>query len=154
MALRLIEMVLQEKDGAGVRALLNECKVLEHRQIRLADGEVLVRILLDAEQSETVMDLLEKRYSGGEGNRVVILPVEATLPRAQAELEPEAAATSEQSPPEEKPPERIGRLRPTSSATSSRSAPFGSAWALMYSICLSFSSILVSKFRSWASIGG
>ncbi|MGB0084645.1 MAG: TIGR00341 family protein [Rhodomicrobiaceae bacterium] len=109
MALRLLEMVLQEKDGADVRALLNECKVLEHRQIRLADGEVLVRILLDAEQSETVMDLLEKRFSGSEGNRVVILPVEATLPRAQAEPEPEAAATSEQSPPEEKPPERIGR---------------------------------------------
>ena len=107
MALRLLEMVLQEKDGAGVRELLNECTVLEHRQIRLADGEVLVRILLDAEQSETVMDLLEKRYSNGEGNRVVILPVEATLPRAQAE--PETAATSEQAPPEEKPPERIGR---------------------------------------------
>jgi uncharacterized hydrophobic protein (TIGR00341 family) len=109
MALRLLEMVLQEKDGAGVRELLNECKVLEHRQIRLADGEVLVRILLDAEQSETVMDLLEKRYSNGEGNRVVILPVEATLPRAQAEPEPEAAPASEPSPPEEKPPQRIGR---------------------------------------------
>jgi uncharacterized hydrophobic protein (TIGR00341 family) len=110
MALRLIEMVLQEKDGAGVRELLNGCKVLEHRQIQLADGEVLVRILLDAEQSETVLDLLEKRYTGGEGNRVVILPVEATLPRAQAEPEPEPQlATSEPPPPEEKPPERIGR---------------------------------------------
>jgi uncharacterized hydrophobic protein (TIGR00341 family) len=110
MALRLLEMVLQEKDGAGVRELLNECKVLEHRQIRLADGEVLVRILLDAEQSETVMDLLEKRYSGGEGNRMVILPVEATLPRAQAEPEPEPQPdTSEPSRPEEKPPGRIGR---------------------------------------------
>jgi uncharacterized hydrophobic protein (TIGR00341 family) len=109
MALRLLEMVLQEKDGAGVRELLNKCKVLEHRQIRLVGGEVLVRILLDAEQSETVLDLLEKRYSGGEGNRVVILPVEATLPREQAEPEPEAAPASEQSPPEEKPPERISR---------------------------------------------
>ena len=109
MALRLLEMVLQEKDGGEVRELLNHCKVLEHRQIRLADGEMLVRILLDAEQSETVLDLLEKRFTGAEGNRVVILPVEATLPRAQAEPEPEAAATSEQSPPEEKPPERIGR---------------------------------------------
>ncbi len=110
MALRLLEMVLQEKDGAGVRELLNECKVLEHRQIRLADGEILVRILLDAEQSETVMDLLEKRCSNGEGNRVVILPVEATLPRAQAEPEPEPqTATSAPPPPEEKPPERIGR---------------------------------------------
>ena len=109
MALRLIEMVLQEKDGDDVRALLNGCKVLEHRQIRLVNGEILVRILLDAEQSETVMDLLEKRYSNGEGNRLVVLPVEATLPRAQAEPGPEVAATSEPPPPEVKPPERIGR---------------------------------------------
>ena len=66
MALRLLEMVLQEKDGAGVRALLNECKVLEHRHIRLADGEVLICILLDAEQSETVM---VPQYSANGSNR-------------------------------------------------------------------------------------
>lgn len=105
MALRLLEMVLKEKDSGDVRALLAKCNVLEHRHIRLADGEVLVRILLDAEQSETVMDLLEKRYTGAEGNRVVILPVEATLPRAGAEPE----APSEHSPAGEKSPERIGR---------------------------------------------
>ena len=105
MALRLIEMVLRGKDGGEVRELLKEHKVLEHRQVRLADGEVLVRILLEAQQSEAVLDLLEKRYAGGEGSRVVILPVEATLPRA----EPEPAATPEQPPSEEKPPERISR---------------------------------------------
>ena len=59
--------------------------MLEHRQVRLPDGEVLVRILFDAEQSEAVLDSLERRYTGGEGNRVVILPVEATLPRAEPE---------------------------------------------------------------------
>jgi uncharacterized hydrophobic protein (TIGR00341 family) len=105
MSLRLIEMVLREKDGGEVRELLKEHKVLEHRQVRLPDGEVLMRILLDAEQSEAVMDLLEKRYTSGEGNRVIILPVEATLPRAESE----PAATPEQPPPEEKSPERIGR---------------------------------------------
>jgi uncharacterized hydrophobic protein (TIGR00341 family) len=109
MALRLLEMVLPEKDSAGVRELLNHCKVLEHRQIRLADREVLVRILLDAEESESVLDLLEKRYTGVEGNRVVILPVEATLPRDEPAPEPEPNATPEQSPTVEKPPERIGR---------------------------------------------
>jgi hypothetical protein len=107
MALRLIEMVLQEKDGAEVRELLKEQKVLEHRQVRLPDGEVLVRILLDAEQSESVLDLLGERYAGEDGNRVVILPVEATLPRA--EPVPEPAATPDQPAPEEKSPERIGR---------------------------------------------
>ena len=105
MALRLIEMVLREKDGAEVRELLKEHTVLEHRQVRLPDGEVLVRILLDAEKSEAVLDLLEKQYAGGEGNRVVILPVEATLPRN----EPEPDTTPKQPPPEEKSPERISR---------------------------------------------
>ena len=105
MARRLIEMVLQEKDGAEVRELLKEHKVLEHRQVRLPDGEVLVRILLDAERNEAVLDLLEKHYTGEKGNRVVILPVEATLPRA----EPEPAAAPEQPPSAEQPPGRIGR---------------------------------------------
>jgi uncharacterized hydrophobic protein (TIGR00341 family) len=109
MALRLIEMVLKETDGGEVRELLKDHKVLEHRQVRLPDGEVLVRILLDAEQIEAVLDVLESRYTGEEGNRVVILPVEATLPRAKTEPEPEPAATPEQAPTEEKPPERIGR---------------------------------------------
>ncbi|MDQ6869920.1 MAG: TIGR00341 family protein [Pseudomonadota bacterium] len=99
MALRLIEIVLREKDAGDLRELLKEHKVLEHRQIRLPDGEVLVRILLEAGQSEAVLDLFEERYAGGHGDRVVILPVEATLPRN----EPEPAAS------EEKPPERISR---------------------------------------------
>jgi uncharacterized hydrophobic protein (TIGR00341 family) len=105
MALRLIEMVVQEKDGEEVRELLKEHKVLEHRQLRLPDGEVLVRILLDAEQSEAVLDLLGERYAGKEGNRVVILAVEATLPRD----DPEPVDSAEPSAQEEKSPERIGR---------------------------------------------
>jgi uncharacterized hydrophobic protein (TIGR00341 family) len=99
MALRLIEMVLPEQDGVEVLELLKDHKLLEHRQIRLSDEEVLVRILLDTEQSEVVLDLLGERYAGKEGNRMVILAVEATLPRD----EPEQAA------PEEKSPERISR---------------------------------------------
>ncbi len=107
MALRLIEMVLQEKDGAELRDLLKEHQVLEHRQLRLPDGEVLVRILLDAERDEAVLDLLEKRYTGEAGNRVVVLPVEATLPRA--EPEPETTVAPDQPSSEEKPPGRIDR---------------------------------------------
>ncbi|MGA7180327.1 MAG: hypothetical protein WBX11_12170 [Thiobacillaceae bacterium] len=109
MALRLIEMVLKEKDSGEVPELLKAHKVLEHRQIRLPDGEVLVRILLDAEQIEAVLDLLENRFTSDEGNRVVPLPVEATLPRAQAQPEPGPDAAPEQAPTVEKPPERIGR---------------------------------------------
>jgi uncharacterized hydrophobic protein (TIGR00341 family) len=105
MALRLIEMVVPEKDGEEIRKLLNEHKVLEHRQLRLPDGEVLVRILLEAEQSEAVLDLLGERYAGKEGNRVLILAVEATLPRDDSE----PVDSAEPPAPEERSPERIGR---------------------------------------------
>mgnify|MGYP002712927976 CR=1 FL=1 len=104
MALRLIEMVLPEKDSVEIHALLKEHRMLEYRQIRLPEGEVLVRILLNVEQSEAVLDLLGERYAGKAGNRVMILAVEATLPRDEPEPAP-----PEQAPPEEKSPERIGR---------------------------------------------
>jgi hypothetical protein len=51
MAQRLIEMVLPQQDGEEVLERLKEHKMLEHWQIRLSDQEVLVRILLEAEQS-------------------------------------------------------------------------------------------------------
>ena len=106
MALRLIEMVLHEEDSQDVVELLKDHELLEHRQIHLSNQEILVRILLDAEKSETILDLLEKRFAGKEGSRVMILPVEATVPRAE---KPEEEKDVAKQAPEEKMPERIGR---------------------------------------------
>lgn len=105
MALRLIEMVVREDDGEGLRDLLKEQQLLEHRQLRLSDSEVLVRILLDAEQSEVVLDLLAQRYSGEEDHRIVVLPVEATLPRAEPEPDDDAESLTT----EGKVPGRVSR---------------------------------------------
>lgn len=85
MALRLIEMVLEAKECEKLPDLLKECKILEQREIPLSNSEVLVRILLEAEQSESVLDLLQGTCS--EKNRMVILPVEATLPREAEPLD-------------------------------------------------------------------
>ncbi len=105
MALRLIELILKQSDGSGLKTLLKDSTLLEHRQINLPDDEVLVRILLDAEHSEAVLDLLNERFSGQEGHRIVVLAVEATLPRN----DPEKDNPAEQAQPEEKSPERISR---------------------------------------------
>ncbi len=75
----MIQRGLQEKGGGEVRELLKEHELLEHRQNRLPDEEVLVRIMLGEEQNEAVLGLLEKRYTAKECNRVVLLPVEATF---------------------------------------------------------------------------
>ena len=82
MALRLIEMVLPDKDAEEVQQLLKAYQVIEHRQVRLLDKEVLVRILLDAEQNDAVLDLLEKQYTDGDNDRAIILSVVATFPRS------------------------------------------------------------------------
>jgi uncharacterized hydrophobic protein (TIGR00341 family) len=101
MALRLIEIILPKKDAKNVRSILKAHPVLEHRELQLLNGEVLVRILLNVEQNEAVLDLLEDHYANVDGYRVVILPVEATLPRAD---EVPADDTLEQ-----KSPDRIAR---------------------------------------------
>lgn len=105
MALRLIEMVLPEQAAEEAQRLRAEQPVLEWRQLGLRNGEVLVRILLEAEQCEAVLDILEKQWVGKGGYRVVILPVEATLPRADAKEE----ATPVDAAPEAKRSNRISR---------------------------------------------
>jgi len=110
MTLRLIEMVVPEPAGEELQKLLVEQSVLELRQIGFGEGEVLVRILLEAEKSEAVLDILEQQYDGEEGYRIVILPVEATLPRIEV---PKPVASdephSENEPAKEETPERISR---------------------------------------------
>lgn len=103
MALRLIELVLPEDKGEEIRELLKEHHLLEHRQIPLPEEMLLVRILLDAEKSDVVLDLIEQQYADAESCRIVVLPVEATLPRIKVE---DSSGDSKQ---DEEVPERIGR---------------------------------------------
>lgn len=91
-------MIVKEKESQKLPSLLEGQKILEQRQVQLKDGEMLVRILLDAEQTDAVLDLLHEQFPLQEGNHLVILPVQAILPREEKkELK------------EKKKPERIGR---------------------------------------------
>lgn len=101
MALRLIEMVLPVKEGRRVQELLRDRKMLGHWEVRLPEEKVLVRILLEAEQSEAILDLLENQYTGWEESRLVILPVQATLPRNEPEKTVEPKKPSERTNREE-----------------------------------------------------
>lgn len=107
MTLRLIELILPKSDDEELKELLAEQSILELRQIGLGDGEVLVRILLEADKSETVLDILEKNFSGREGYRIVVLAVAATLPKIEEPEPVEPAAEHAQA--EEELPERISR---------------------------------------------
>lgn len=72
------------------------------------EKQILVKILVPTENSEAVIDLLEKRFQRTEGCRLVVLPVAASLPRPElAEKEHEAKTPSDEKP--KKKERRIGR---------------------------------------------
>jgi uncharacterized hydrophobic protein (TIGR00341 family) len=96
MALRLIEMILPEQGSRRLEDLLADRKPLGVWHQELPDEKILVRVLLSTEETESTLDILDKHFSTYEGFRVMLMPVEATLPRPEI-------------PEEEPPPEQPGQ---------------------------------------------
>jgi uncharacterized hydrophobic protein (TIGR00341 family) len=90
MSLRLIELTVADSVADRLPDALEGVDVLEHWREPTLESRVLVRILVPTEKSEAVLDALERHFTGTDGFRVILLPVEATIPRPpEAEPEPE-----------------------------------------------------------------
>jgi uncharacterized hydrophobic protein (TIGR00341 family) len=107
MALRLIEMLCPEDRGDEVEELVRAHEPTGLWHNRLLDEKIMVEILLPAEKAEAVLDELESRYRGMEGFRILVLNVEAALPRP--EPEPEKPAETPDEEPPKRGPARISR---------------------------------------------
>jgi uncharacterized hydrophobic protein (TIGR00341 family) len=81
MTLRLIEVIVPGGRSEEVREVLDGTDATSVATHALSDGNELVRALCGAQRTERVLDALEQRFSGLEGFRVVLVAVEATLPR-------------------------------------------------------------------------
>ena len=86
MALRLIEIVLQKKHLDEIRNFLESHDIIEHRELKLYSDKMLVRILVEAEQSGPILNFLDQNYVS-KNNHLVVLPVEAVIPRLE-EIKP------------------------------------------------------------------
>lgn len=109
MPLRLVSVVLPDASAEEARRLEDEFPVIdlwyEEEEDRLD-----LRVLADAEQTEGILDHLEARFGGRKGFRLVLLPVEASLPRPEEpEGEEEPTGAAEDAGQEEEPPSRISR---------------------------------------------
>ena len=87
MSHRLIEVFLPEGYENVVKEILKELDVLDIWQQPFEEGRAHMKILVDTRKTESVLDLLEKRYSHMKGFRIILLPVEATIPRPKPEEE-------------------------------------------------------------------
>ncbi|MGE0683762.1 MAG: TIGR00341 family protein [Candidatus Binatia bacterium] len=92
MALRLLEMILPEEQGQKAHHVLQGQDVLGVWQESLWNQQLLVKVLFPVEAGEAVLDLLDKHFSLAKGFRIILLPVEASLPRPE---QPEEAASTQ-----------------------------------------------------------
>jgi len=86
MALRVIEMVLPEDIGKYAYEYLRDQQ--EHSLMglwyhNLAEGEILVKMLVSVGEAEAVLDLIANNYGSVDGFRAVLIPVAASLPRQE-----------------------------------------------------------------------
>jgi uncharacterized hydrophobic protein (TIGR00341 family) len=88
MSLRLIELTVSSAVADRMPAVLESLDVIEHWREPTLENRVLVRILVATDKSEAVLDVLERQFTGTDAFRVILLPVEATIPRPP-ESEPE-----------------------------------------------------------------
>jgi uncharacterized hydrophobic protein (TIGR00341 family) len=107
MALRLIEVFLPAEEKDRFQEILKDHKILGSWQEGLEEGKTLIKLLLPAEETGEVLDLMEKHFVSVEGFRIVLLPVEASIPRPQPEGEIKADA---QQQVEEKPSNKVAGI--------------------------------------------
>lgn len=100
---RLIEVFLPNDSESQFQALMRDQTVLGLWKDHPVGAHTLIRILLPVEETEKTLDLLEKQFSTADGFRMVLLPVEATIPRPKAKGEAPAAAGETSPEPPEKP---------------------------------------------------
>jgi len=84
MSLRLIEIILPETENLErLRKLLEDHPLIEIWEDRISGEKIIIKILVKAEESEKILDLLEKRFSKTDQFRIILMPVEASIPRPE-----------------------------------------------------------------------
>lgn len=98
MALRFLQIFIPQDTGSNIDEFLEGREILGTWRDATLKDRVVIHLLVPAEETEPVMDRFEQAYAGAEGFRVVLLPVEAVLPRPEVVAEQsEAGDASEES---------------------------------------------------------
>jgi len=108
VALRLIEMVVPEGFAKEVKDLLKDQNVLDVWEEIIAGNQARIKVLLLTKETQAVLDLLEKHFYKREDTRIILLPVEASIPRSEPEEKPPLSPHDTE--PEKKPVKKTARI--------------------------------------------
>ena len=78
-----MEIFLPENDTGTINELFENETTLDYWQEETSDGSLLIKLLISADKTEKILDRLEEKYSKRDGFRVILLHVEATIPRVE-----------------------------------------------------------------------
>ena len=105
--LRMMEIIVPETDLRDLARLLEESHGVEPWSETLDEGRGRVRVLLPAGRTEEVMDQLQQRFGMKPEFRVILLAVQATLPKLEEEAPP--PEEKKEKKPELRTPNRVSR---------------------------------------------
>ncbi len=107
MPLRVMQIYIPQDDDASIDELLEGREILS-RTRDSNSNQIVVHLVVPAEETEPIMDRFEQRFSDTKGFHVVLFPVEAVLPRPkpQQDEQQENEDDAPDQPPEK---ERISR---------------------------------------------
>ena len=109
MPQRVIKIILPENHGKQAMELLERQDNLSFWQEESSGGNFVASALTNSERSETIMDLFEKRFSSVEGFKLILFPVEASIPRIETDDVQVPASSQDKTKTEQKIPLRISR---------------------------------------------
>jgi len=89
MAFRLAHIYLPRDRSQLLDDLTEKFDIIEHYEVA-AKNKKEIKLLLDAEMTEPVLDFIENCYRLQEGFRVIVTPVEAVIPRLDVDEKPKA----------------------------------------------------------------
>ena len=101
MAFRLAHIYLPRDRSQILDDLTEKFDIVEHYEVE-AKNKREIKLLLDAEMTEPVLDFIENRYRLQEGFRVIVTPVEAVIPRLDVDEKPKAEVKAQKSESEAK----------------------------------------------------
>jgi len=85
MGLRLLQVCYPYDPDREIEELLDELTLIDVRKEKITEREWFARVILPDTEAESALEILEDAYAHSEHFRVVILDVEATLPRPDLE---------------------------------------------------------------------
>ncbi len=109
MALRLLEIVVPEDATNEVLKIIGEAQITNFWMTCSCESRNIFKMIVAAETTEKLLDILEKKYGSLEDFHMVLLPLEASYPSTK-EIEEKAEEASEKEDGEKKKePLRVSR---------------------------------------------